>query len=77
MRDAGGSLMQSGYLVNIIKTVLDQSNVKTYAPSFKTNESTVCNWIKRNNDLTMSKFGPQSPLAYIEPYHVEIYLQKE
>ena len=69
--------MQSGSLGNIITTVLYQSNLKTDTPYFKINESTVRNQIKRNNNLTNSTFGPQYPLAFIEPYLVDIYLQKD
>ena len=69
--------MRSGSLGNIITTVLDKSNLNTDAPSFKINESILCDQIKRNNDLTKSMFVPQSPLASIKPYLVEIYLQKE
>ena len=75
--DACAGLMESGSLGNIITTVLDKSNLKTDTFSFKINESILCNQIKRNNNLMKSTFGPQSPLASIEPYPVEIYLQKE
>ena len=69
--------MKIGSIGNITITVLDQSNLKIDAPSFRINESILCNQIKRNNDLTKSTFVPQSPLASIKPYLVEIYFQKE
>ena len=75
--DAGCGCMKIGSLGNIITTVLDQSTLKTEAPSFKTNESTVRNQIKRNNNLTKLTFSPQFPLASIDPYLVKIYLQNE
>ena len=69
--------VKNSCLKKIIEAVLDESTLKQDVPSFKISEWMIRNQLKKNsNDLMNSTTGPESPLASIEPYIFQIYLQK-
>lgn len=71
-----GSRVKNGCVDQIIKEVLSEAKLDVDDPTFKIPRDTVIARVHRNRSLTNSTPGSPSPLALVEPYLVQICLQK-